>query len=79
VYYLKRLSIDKLIVAQCHWILNEVRVRSNGGMRVTGESGVRNPTTVGTVHEDIRAFLLACRAQLAVRVLNTYRRDKYSV
>jgi hypothetical protein len=79
VYYLTTLSIAKLIGAQCHWVVNEARVLSNGKTTVEGESIVRNPTIVDTVHEDIHAFLLASRAQLAVRALNTYLRDKYSV
>jgi hypothetical protein len=73
------LSTAKLIGAQCHWFVNEARVWSNGRMTVTGESVVRNPTIVGTVQEDKHPFLLASRAQLAVRALSTYLRDKYSI
>ena len=59
MYYLTTLSTAKLIGAQCYGFESEVRVWSNGRMTVTGESAVRNPTIVGTVHEDIHAFLLA--------------------
>ena len=38
-----------------------------------------DPTIMDTVHEDIHVFLLAFRAQLAVRALNTCLRDKYFV
>ena len=48
-------------------------------MTVTGESGVYNPTIMDSAHEDIHGFLPASRAQLAVRMLNNYLRDKYSV
>jgi len=79
VYYLTTLSIAKLIGAQCHCFVNEVRVWSDGIPTVRGESGVRNPTVMDTVHEDIHGFLLAYRAQLAVRAPNTYLRDKHSI
>jgi hypothetical protein len=55
VYYLTTLSIAKLIVAQCRWFVNEVRVWGNGRMTMTGESRVRNPTTMDTVHKDMWA------------------------
>jgi hypothetical protein len=69
MFYLTTLLIAKLIGAQCHWFMNEIRVWSSGRMTVTRESGVRNPTIRDTAHEDINVFLLASRAQLTVRAL----------
>ena len=47
VHYLTTLSIAKLIGAQCHCFVNEVRVWSNDRMTVTGESGVHNDSDRG--------------------------------
>jgi hypothetical protein len=79
VHYLTTLSIAKLIGSQCHWFVNELRVCSNDRVTVTGESGVHNPTIMDNALEDIHGFLPASRAQLAVRMLNNYLRDKCSV